>query len=363
MIDFLGKALSFVVVIGVLIFIHELGHFIVARFFGMGVRTFSLGFGPQLVGFRRGSTQYRISLIPLGGYVQLVGQDNEDDSTEGFPPEQWFIRRPSWQRMLVVAAGPLFNLALAWALYASMFYAHGRFETPAHIGQVTAQSAAERAGLMQGDTVSAVNGAPISFFRDLQKAVELSKGGPVTLTVERGSDKLTITITPDMLPQKNIFGEDVSKPILGIRSTQESINIPLGFVEAMREGLHQTWEVTSVTGQVFYKLVMGVVPVSSLGGPIMIAELVGKGTEQGLTSLATLTAMISVNLAILNLLPIPVLDGGHILFYALETIFRRPVSERIRMVTTKIGFALLMTLMLLATANDLIRIVSGGGIK
>ncbi|WP_243312487.1 RIP metalloprotease RseP [Fundidesulfovibrio agrisoli] len=363
MIDFLGKALTFVVVIGVLIFIHELGHFIVARIFGMGVRTFSLGFGPQLVGFRRGSTQYRISLIPLGGYVQLVGQDNEEDSTEGFPPEQWFVRRPSWQRMLVVAAGPLFNLGLAWALYASMFYAHGRFETPAHIGQVTAQSAAERAGLMQGDTVYAVDGAPISYFRELQKAVERSNGAPLYLGVERGSDKLTITITPDMLPQKNIFGEDISKPILGIRSTQESINIPLGFAEAMSEGLHQTWEITSMTGQVFYKLVMGVVPVSSLGGPIMIAELVGKGAEQGLSSVVTLTAMISVNLAILNLLPIPVLDGGHILFYALETIFRRPVPERIRAVTTKIGFALLMAMMLLATANDLIRLVGGGGPK
>jgi len=360
MIDFLGKALSFVVVIGVLIFIHELGHFIVARFFGMGVRAFSLGFGPKLVGFRAGSTQYRISLIPLGGYVQLVGQDSEDDSTEGFPQEQWFIRRPSWQRMLVVAAGPLFNLALAWALYASMFYAHGRFETPAHIGQVTQQSAAERAGLREGDSVIAVNGTPISYFRELQQNVEKSKGAPLDLVVERGGEKLTVTATPDMLPQKNIFGEDVSRPILGIRSTQESVNIPLGFAAAMREGWHQTWEITSMTGQVFYKLVMGVVPVSSLGGPIMIAELVGKGSEQGLTSLATLTAMISVNLAILNLLPIPVLDGGHILFYALETIFRRPVPERIRAVTTKIGFALLMALMLLATANDLMRLMSGG---
>jgi regulator of sigma E protease len=364
MIDFLGKALSFVVVIGVLIFIHELGHFLVARLFGMGVRTFSLGFGPKLFGFTSGQTEYRISAVPLGGYVQLVAQDSEDDeTTSGFAPSTWFIRRPSWQRMLVVAAGPLFNLALAWVLYASMFYTHGRFETPAAIGQVSENSAAERAGLMAGDSVTSIDGQPIQYFRELQARVEASKGSPLSLSLRRGAETLTLTITPDLVGQKNIFGEDIKKPILGIRSTQESINIPLGPLQAVREGLAQTWEVTSLTGQVFWKLVMGVVPMSSIGGPIMIAELVGKQSEQGLAHLATLTAMISVNLAILNLLPIPVLDGGHILFFALETVFRRPVSEKIRAATTKVGFAMLMALMVMATANDIIRIVTGGGPK
>jgi len=361
MIDFLGKALSFVVVIGVLIFIHELGHFLLARLFGMGVRTFSLGFGPKLFGFTSGSTEYRMSAVPLGGYVQLVAQDSEDEeSTAGFPPETWFVRRPSWQRMMVVAAGPIFNLVLAWALYSAMFSTYGRFETPAAVGQVTEASAAEKAGLHTGDTILSVDGAPIVYFRELQSRVEASQGKPLNLSLKRGAETLSLTVTPDMVGQKNIFGEDIKKPILGIRSTQESINIPLGPLGALSEGLRQTWEVTSLTGQVFYKLVMGVVPMSSLGGPIMIAELVGKQSEQGLAHLATLTAMISVNLAILNLLPIPVLDGGHILFFALETILRRPVSERIRGVTTKIGFAMLMALMVLATANDIIRIITGG---
>ena len=361
MIDFLGKSLSFVVVIGVLIFIHELGHFLLARLFGMGVRTFSLGFGPRILGFTSGQTEYRVSAVPLGGYVQLVAQDSEDDeTTAGFPPHTWFIRRPAWQRMLVVAAGPIFNLVLAWALYASMFYAYGRFETPAAVGQVTENSAAERAGLHSGDTVLSVDGQAIAYFRELQSRVEASHGNPLTLSLRRDGETLTVTVTPDMVGQKNIFGEDIKKPILGIRSTQESVNIPLGPLASLDEGLRQTWEVTSLTGQVFYKLVVGVVPMSSLGGPIMIAELVGKQSEQGLAHLATLTAMISVNLAILNLLPIPVLDGGHILFFALETVFRRPVSERIRSVTTKIGFVLLMALMVLATANDIIRIITGG---
>ncbi len=361
MIEFLGKALYFVAVIGVLIFIHELGHFLVARFFGMGVRTFSLGFGPKLLGFTAGPTEYRISAVPLGGYVQLVAQDGEDDpATEGFDPKTWFIRRPAWQRMLVVAAGPVFNLLLAWGLYASLYAAHGRFEVPAVLGQINEESAAARAGLQAGDAVTAIDGSPIAYFRELQSRVEASKGKPLQLTLRRGQDQVTLVVTPDMVGQKNIFGEDIQRPVLGVRSTQESINIPLGPGQAIVEGLRQTWEVTSLTGQVFWKLVMGVVPMSSIGGPIMIAELVGKQSEQGLTQLATLTAMISVNLAILNLLPIPVLDGGHILFYALETIFRRPVSERVRGFTTRIGFALLMALMLLATANDLIRLVTGG---
>lgn len=361
MIVFLGKALSFVVVIGVLIFIHELGHFLVARLFGMGVRVFSLGFGPKLIGFISGQTEYRISAIPLGGYVQLVAQDSEDEeSTAGFDPGTWFARRPSWQRMLVVAAGPLFNLALAWGLYTSMFYTHGRFETPAAVGQVTEHSAAERAGLRQGDAVLAVNGQAIQYFRELQARVEASKGQPLELTLRRGGETLTLSVTPDMVGQKNIFGEDIKKPILGIRSTAESINIPLGPLASVREGLEQTWEVTALTGQVFWKLVRGVVPMSSLGGPIMIAELVGQQSAQGLAHLVTLTAMISVNLAILNLLPIPVLDGGHVLFFTLETIFRRPVPEKIRAATTKVGFALLMALMILATANDIMRIITGG---
>ncbi len=364
MIDFLGKATSFVVVIGVLIFIHELGHFLVARFFGMGVRVFSLGFGPKLVSFTSGPTEYRVCAVPLGGYVQLVAQDAEDDeTTQGFPPETWFVRRPSWQRMLVVAAGPLFNLVLAWVLYSSLFMAHGRFEVPAAVGEVTSQSAAERAGLQAGDRILSVDGAPIAYFRDIQSRVEASGGKPLELAVQRGAENLTIRITPDLVGQKNLFGEDIKKPILGIRSPQESINIPLGPLESLKEGIRQTWEVTSLTGQVFWKLVAGVVPMSSIGGPIMIAELVGKQSEQGLSHLITLTAMISVNLAILNLLPIPVLDGGHILFYTLETVLRRPLPERVRGLTTKIGFMLLMALMLTATANDIIRIFTGGAIK
>jgi regulator of sigma E protease len=361
MMEFLTKTVTFIVVIGVLIFIHELGHFLLARLFGMGVRVFSLGFGPKLLAFTAGPTEYRVCAVPLGGYVQLVAQDaEEDESTAGFPPETWFIRRPSWQRMLVVAAGPIFNLLLAWALYSSLYYAHGRFEIAAAVGEVTAQSAAERAGLKTGDAVLSIDGQPIKYFRDLQAKVEASKGNPLKLTVNRGGENLDITVTPDMVGQKNIFGEDIKKPIMGIRSPQESINIPLGPGQALAEGLEQTWEVTALTGQVFWKLVMGVVPMSSIGGPIMIAELVGKQSDQGLAHLITLMAMISVNLAILNLLPIPVLDGGHILFYTIETIFRRPVPEKVRTLTTKIGFVLLMALMLTATANDILRLIAGG---
>ena len=359
MTGFLSKGISIVLVLGVLIFIHELGHFLVARFFKMGVRAFSLGFGPKVFGFRSGMTQYKLSAVPLGGYVQLVGQDGEDDSTEGFPPETWFVRRPAWQRMLVVAAGPLSNLVLAWALYAALFAHNGRFEVPAAVGEVTEDSAAQEAGLQPGDAILAVDGTPIAYFSDLKTMVEESKGRTLELSVKRGQENLTLPITPKIFTRKNIFGEDIQEPLLGVASPKETINIPLGPLESVQAGLAQTWRVTSLTGQVFWKLLQGVVPMSSMGGPLMIGEMVAKQSEQGLAALAALTAMISVNLAILNLLPIPVLDGGHILFFSLETIFRKPVPERWRALTTKIGFAMLMALMLLATFNDIMRYIPG----
>lgn len=360
MTEIASKAFYIVLVLGVLIFFHELGHFLVARVFKMGVRTFSLGFGPRLAGVKRGATEYRLSAVPLGGYVQLVGQDAEDESTEGFPPETWFIRRPAWQRTLVVAAGPLFNLALAWVLYAGLFYHHGRFEIPAEAGSVVENGAAQAAGIAPGDRLEAVDGKPIVYFRELKALVEAGQGRPMTLDVRRGEERLTVTVTPRLQVQKNIFGEDITTPLLGIASPDKAVNIPLGPGQSVLAGLTKTWDMVSLTGQVFYKLLSGVLPASTVGGPIMIAEMVGKQSEQGLSPLANLTAMISVNLAILNLLPIPVLDGGHILFFGLETLFRRPVPERVRLATTKVGFALLMALMLLATANDVLRLFTGG---
>ncbi len=359
MTGFFSKGFYIVLVLGVLIFIHELGHFLVARFFKMGIRTFSLGFGPKVVGFRSGMTEYKLSAVPLGGYVQLVGQDGEDDSTEGFPPETWFVRRPAWQRMLVVAAGPLCNLILAWALYAALFAHSGRMEVPASVGEVTENSAAQEAGLLAGDAILSVDGTPIAYFSELKSLVEESKGRTLVLAVKRGQENLNVNITPKIFTKKNIFGEDIQEPLLGVTSPKETITIPLDPAQAVQAGLVQTWRVTSLTGQVFWKLLQGVVPMSSMGGPLMIGEMVAKQSEQGLAALAALTAMISVNLAILNLLPIPVLDGGHILFFALETVFRKPVPERWRMLTTKIGFAMLMALMLLATFNDIMRYIPG----
>ena len=358
---FLIKAVSFIVVIGVLIFIHEFGHFIVARIFGMGVRAFSLGFGKRLVGVTVGRTEYRVSAFPLGGYVQLVAQDSEDDEAAAdFPESSWFIRRPAWQRMLVVAAGPVFNLLLAWGLYTAMFSANGLLESPAAVGQVTPASAAEAAGLKPGDAIVRVNNAPIRYFSDLKNLVEKSRGEPLTLEITRDGKPLSIQATPTPVTAKNIFGETVAEFRLGVVGPKEAIHVAQNPWQAMASGLRQTWEMVALTGTSFWKLVMGVVPMSSIGGPIMIAELVGQQSAQGLASLIMLTAMISVNLAILNLLPIPILDGGHILFFALETIFRRPVPEKVRTVTTKIGFGLLVALMLLATGNDVNRLIRGG---
>ncbi len=345
-------------VLGGLIFFHELGHFLAARAFGMGVVTFSLGFGPKIVSFTRGATRYALSAIPLGGYVQLVAQDPDDTAPTGFPPETHFRLRPAWQRMIVVAAGPVFNFVLAWLLFWGLLVAEGRFEMLPIIGQVQKDSPAEMAGLRSGDTVVAVNGGPIANWDALASAIRGGGGTGVTLTVSRDGAELTFSVTPTMRTVKNLFGEEERAPLVGIMASGKTRSVPLGPGSAAAEAVRQTWNVVAVTYTGLLKLIERVVPLDSLGGPIMIAQMVSKQASEGLGNVVALAALISVNLGVLNLLPIPVLDGGHLLFYAIEIVMRRPVSPRMRQLTTRLGLAFLIALMILATVNDIRRQLS-----
>lgn len=357
--------ISVILVLGGLIFFHELGHFAVARAFGMGVSTFSLGFGPKLWGRTWGKTEYRLSAVPLGGYVALVGEEDDNELPAGFTPEESFNRRPPWQRLLVVAAGPIANFLLAWFICWGLAFAYGQAEILPNIGEVQENSPAAAAGMQSGDTILTINGHSIPDWATMSATIAATKGAPMTVEVardaEQNSEQLTLHLIPQAAKSKTIFGEEQETWRIGVRSSGKHRLIELGFLESASAGALRTWEMVSLTWMGFVKLAQRVVPLDQVGGPIMIAQMVGQQAAEGLPSVLALAALISINLAVLNLLPIPVLDGGQIVFCALETIMRRPLGVRFREYTMKAGWVFLMGLMILATFNDVWRIVKGFG--
>ncbi len=348
---------AIVIVLGLLIFFHELGHFLVARIMGIGVSTFSLGFGPKLFAFVLGKTEYRLSAVPLGGYVHLVGESEEAKLPEGFTSRESFARRPPWQRILVVAAGPVFNFALAWFIYWGLFFAHGQTMLLPEIGQLADDGPAQEAGLQPGDRVLRVDNSEIRYWDELVMHIRDNRGEPIALQVQRNENIYEFTLTPQMAVQETIFGEEVKTPQIGIVASGETETISLGFFSSAREGLAQTWMLIRLTVEAIIKLIERIIPLETIGGPILIAQLVSEQTQEGLVNLLALTALISINLGLINLLPIPVLDGGHILFYSIEMIIRRPLNARMRQMATRIGILLILSLMAFAIINDILRLV------
>jgi len=347
--------LAVVLVLGLLIFFHELGHFLVARLMRIGVPVFSLGFGPKIFSFLYKGTEYRLSAVPLGGYVKLSGENPDDEPASGTRPEEIFSLRPPWQRILVVAAGPIFNFFLAFFIYWGLFWFHGQQELLPVVGQVMESSPAQTAGLHSGDRVLAIDGREISFWSELSEVVQQSEGRALVLTVLRDQQQVEITAQPRVETRQNIFGEDIQVAMLGIAASGDAQSIPMGPGTAMIAGIEQTWTIISLTGQAIIKLIERIIPLDTIGGPILIAQLVSEQAAVGLTSLLTLTALLSINLGLLNLLPVPVLDGGHILLYTLEAIRGKPLSPRIQEIAYKIGIAFLVTLLTFAIYNDILR--------
>ncbi len=353
--------LAFIIVLGVLIAFHELGHFLVAKVLRVGVKTYSLGFGPRIFGFRYGRTDYRLSVVPLGGYVSLVGETKTEDGgsalESGFSEAEHFNRRPAWHRMLIIAAGPIFNVVLAWLIFWGVFYAEGLRESLPVVGDVRSGSPADQAGIQPGDEILTVDGQRLDVWADLSEAVSASGGAPVMLTLERGGETITMELIPELMSQPTIFGEEKKAYLIGVALDQDAYRkVSLGIGSAAVHAVSRTWEIASLTVVGFGKLIERVIPLDTVGGPIMIAQMVSQQADQGVNNVLILTALISVNLAILNLLPIPVLDGGHLLFLAIESVRGKPVGERTQELFYRIGFALLITLMLLATYNDIARL-------
>jgi regulator of sigma E protease len=314
------SVVAIVLVLGGLIFFHELGHFLVAKSLGIGVRTFALGFGKKMAGFVRGQTEYRISAVPLGGYVQLVGENPGEDLPSGFQREESFSDRPPWQRMLVVGAGPVFNFLLALLIYAGIFFLVGQKVMLPTIGAVQEGTPAARAGLKAGDRIVAIRGEPIEHWQQLAEHIRGAGGESLRLRVERENVIRTFRVTPQVQSTENIFGEEVRVARIGIEAAKDVAYRDLGPLQSMGAAALQTWRVVKLTFLGLVKIIERAVPLKSLGGPILIAQLVGEQAQQGLVDVLGLAALISVNLGILNLLPVPVLDGGHLLFFGLETV-------------------------------------------
>lgn len=374
----LGKIFYFIVALGPLIFVHELGHFLFAKLFGVRVEKFSLGFGPKLIGKKIGETEYLLSAFPLGGYVKMFGEGgyiegedgnnvteadivSDDDSSLGAVRElteeektRSFAHKPVLSRIVIVMAGPLFNLFFAWLIFIVLCMT-GVPAVTSKIGDALKDKPAAKAGIQKGDVVVAINGKPINRWEQIAEGVGASKGHPLTVTVRRESLDLTFSITPEARISKSPFGENVNGYAIGVASAGEMTTEYFGPVEALVKGTEQTCKVIELTFMSLVKMAQRIVPMDSVGGPIMIADMAGKMAESGGASFVAFIALISINLGVLNLLPVPILDGGHLLFFFMELIFRRPLPQKIREYSQQVGMAMLLALMVLAFYNDIVR--------
>lgn len=441
---------SFVVVLGILIIVHELGHFFMARLAGVGVERFSVGFGPVLWRYRGKETEYCVSAIPMGGYVKMMGDDEnplEGGKAGAVDPAKAFNHKPLLARFLIVFAGPAMNFVLAVVIAAAMFTLIGRPMAPAEVGRVSESGPAAQAGLRTGDRITTVDGKPVHYWEDLAVAVQAAggralqvtvqgpsgprtvaltpapakrkdlfgdeqevweigaspylpaaigdviagdpaekaglkagdvvsalegqpvlswdelaakihqrAGQPTRLEVKRGTEMLVITVTPKQGKVPGPDGKEIEAGLIGIRPGGATVMVRSNPLAAAWEGLAWSSDVTVKTAIGLYKIVVGQLDRSNIGGPIQIAKTAGEQARQGIVSLALFTAVISINLFLLNLLPVPMLDGGHLLFFAFEAVLGRPLSVRKREVAQQVGFALLMLLMVFAFYNDFKRI-------
>ncbi len=349
------SALAVVLVLGGLIFFHELGHFIAFRVFKVGVITFSIGMGPKIWKIKRGKTEYCLSLLPFGGYVAGVGEYDDEVESLGFTKEEAVTSRAPWQRLLIAAAGPFMNLLIAWLIYWGLTAGMGLAVTQPQIGGILPQSAAEAAGLQPGDMITAIDGVKIERWSQVPEIVGESGGKTMQVEVEREGRVQTFAMTPTRRERTNLFGETEIAWLIGVQASGAVRYEEKGLFESALLGLQKTWDMIDVTLTSVKKMITGSVAAESVGGPIMIAQMLGEQAKVGIIPLLLLAALISVNLGLLNLFPIPVLDGGAIVFCLIEMIIRRPVPEKAQEWLMKIGAGLLIALMVFATFNDIMR--------
>ena len=367
---FIGYIIPFLFVLTIVVFFHELGHFLVARWNGVKVLTFSLGFGPELAGFNdRHGTRWKISAIPLGGYVKFFGDESEvstpsSAALEGMTADERkgsFHHKRVGQRAAIVAAGPIANFILAIVIFTCLFTFFGKPSTTAKVDSIQAGSAAEKAGFQSGDIIKAIDGKVIGSFSDMQRIVGTKAGEQLAFSVKRGEATVELKGTPELREVKDSFGNVHRLGVLGItratavgEATTERVNPATAFVLGVKE----TWFVVDRTIAYIGGVFTGREAADQIGGPMRIAQISGQVATIGLTALIHLAAVLSISIGLLNLFPVPLLDGGHLLFYAVEAVRGRPLSERAQEMGFRIGLGLVLMLMVFATYNDILHLAS-----
>jgi regulator of sigma E protease len=363
----LSYILPFIFVLSVVVFFHELGHFLVARWCRVKVETFSIGFGSELVGWNdRHGTRWKIAWLPLGGYVKFLGDENVASANTGrftaTTPEERnhsFPARPLYQRMAIIAAGPAANFLLSIVIFAGLFATFGEIIVPARVDTVVAGSPAAQAGFEKGDVITAVDGAAIKDFAALQEIVSRSAGRPLAITVERGGHDVTLRATPRVAEMKDPFGGTRQAGMLGIArepGAGDVVTVRHGPVESVWLGARETYLVVARSLEYLGRMVAGRETADQLGGPLRIAEMSGKVAQAGFGALINLAAILSTSIGLINLFPVPMLDGGHLLYGTIEAVRGRPLGERAQEFGYRVGFTLVVALMAFATWNDLIHL-------
>jgi regulator of sigma E protease len=368
MIEYLNHGLTyivpFLVILTALVFVHEFGHFLIARWNGVRVEVFSIGFGPEVFGWwDRTGTRWKFSTIPLGGYVKMFG---DSDASSGLPVpglarlapaerEVSFHYKRLGQRVAIVAAGPAANFLFAVVVLAILFTTYGQPFTPAEVGQVQPGSAAEQGGIQPGDVIRRIDGSTVHRFEDVQQIVRLNPGVPMSIVVTRDGQEQTLRVTPSRTELTDRFGNHYQIGLLGIaRSGMEYVkrDPATAIVQAGAE----TWNLSVSTLKAIWQIIIGTRATDELGGPLRIAQMSGEVAQGGVVAVLWFMAVLSINLGLINLFPVPVLDGGHLLFYAAEALRGKPLGQRAQEYGFRIGLALVLTLMVFATWNDLVHL-------
>ena len=355
----MSSVLAFIIVIGILVFIHELGHFLVAKWCRVGVETFSLGFGPKIVQKRIGETVYCISAIPLGGYVKMVGEEQGKAISKEDVPRS-FSHKKLYKKFMIVAAGPVFNFLLAILIFYFLYQFSGMYLVKPVVGEVSKGTPASEAGIKPGDAIREINGNPVESWSDMAGLIMQSNGSDLKVLLERDGDRIFVTLTPELREAKNKFQEREKRYMIGVAAAGEVLHKPLNPIQAMKVSLEKNWDIVKLTIVSVGKMINGSISTDNLGGPIMIAQMAGEQAEAGAQNFAFFLALLSINLGIINLFPVPVLDGGHLMFFTIEAFTGKEVSEAVREKANQVGVALLVLLMVFVFYNDIVRIVNNG---
>lgn len=360
-----GYVVPFLLVLTLLVFVHEMGHYLVGRWSGIRILAFSIGFGPELVGWTdRHGTRWKLAAIPLGGYVKFYGDEDaasvpDYKRLEALAPEersQTFLGAKLWKRAATVAAGPIANFILAIAIFAVLFSVYGRQVADPVVARVNENSAAAQAGVVPGDRLISIDGTPVVTFDDVRRYVSVRPEMPISIRIERSGAMLDLSMVPQRTELTDQFGNKMEIGVIGILTDQEAGNfrtVNYGPIEAVGQGVLQSWHVVTGTFDYLSNVVTGRMKADQIGGPIRVAKVSGQMATLGIPFLLNIAAILSVSIGLLNLMPVPVLDGGHLMFYAVEALRGRPVGPAAQDVAYRIGFAMVLMLMVFATWNDI----------